>query len=79
MPRETTADKVLDTRGELCPMPVIKAKMTINALSSGQVLKLIASDPGSRADIPSWARMSGHQLVRQDLEDGAFVFWVKKG
>jgi TusA-related sulfurtransferase len=71
-------DKLVDTRGQLCPMPVIAAKLAANALASGKVLKLVASDPGSLADIPAWAESSGHHLLKQEKENGVFTFWVKK-
>ncbi len=72
-------DKLVDTRGQLCPMPVIAAKLAANVLASGKVLKLVASDPGSLADIPAWAESSGHHLLKQEKGNGVFTFWVKKG
>ena len=72
-------DSVLDTRGQLCPMPVIKAAGAIKALASGQVLKVLATDPGSKADFPAWAESLGHLLLKYEAKDGLFTYWIKKG
>ncbi|MBI4234493.1 MAG: sulfurtransferase TusA family protein [Chloroflexi bacterium] len=60
-------------------MPVIQAKQAMDKLSRGQVLKVIATDPGSKADIPSWARAAGHHLLKAEQQDKKFLFWVQKG
>ena len=76
----TIEDEVLDCRGQLCPMPVIQAAKTMNALAKGKVLKLISSDPGSLADIPAWAEAAGHQLVSKEGNGkGPFTFCVRHG
>jgi tRNA 2-thiouridine synthesizing protein A len=74
-----TADVTLDTSKTLCPVPVIKAKQTMDQLKIGQVMRLVATDPGSKADIPSFARMGGHELVATDHSDKQYVFYLKKG
>ncbi|MFN3974731.1 MAG: sulfurtransferase TusA family protein [Dehalococcoidia bacterium] len=71
--------QTLDTSGTLCPLPVIRAKQAMDKLAPGQVLKVIATDPGSKADIPSWARSAGHRLLQQAAEGKRFIFWVQKG
>ncbi len=71
-------DSVLDARGKLCPMPVIQAAGAIKALASGQVLKILATDPGSKADFPAWAESLGHRLLKQEAKDGLFTYWVQK-
>jgi len=73
------ADQVLDTRGLLCPMPVIHAAGAMKGLSSGQTLKVMASDPGSRADFPAWADSLGHRLLQQEHNNGLYVYWIQKG
>ena len=70
--------QTLDTRGTLCPVPIIRARQTMDKMSSGEVLKIVASDPGSKADVPGWARMSGHTLLQSDIQNGLFTFWVRK-
>lgn len=53
----------LDTRGLLCPMPVIKTQNAIRKLASGDVLTVLASDPGVLHDIPAWCRINGHRVL----------------
>ncbi|MBI4298172.1 MAG: sulfurtransferase TusA family protein [Chloroflexi bacterium] len=72
-------DKVLDTRGKLCPMPVIEASLVMKDLISGHVLKVLATDPGSKADFPAWAEASGHRLLKQEAKDTIFTYWIQKG
>jgi tRNA 2-thiouridine synthesizing protein A len=71
-------DKVLDARGLACPMPVVKAGKEMKALGPGQVLKILATDRGSIADIPAWAEDSGNELVEWREEGSTFVFFVRK-
>ncbi len=78
MSLEIQIDQVVDTKGELCPMPVIKARLAMDKLASGQVIKVIATDPGSKTDIPSWARTSGNKLLEAGEDNGTFVFLVEK-
>jgi tRNA 2-thiouridine synthesizing protein A len=73
---ETAAE--LDARGLLCPMPVVKTAKAMKELAPGEVLKLIATDRGSVADIPAWAATTGNELLEHYEEDGAFVFFLRK-
>ena len=72
-------DKVLDARGLLCPMPIVKAGKEMKALSAGQILKVVATDRGAIADFPAWAEDSGNELIEWHDEGGALVFFVRKG
>lgn len=54
---------VLDTKGMLCPGPVIKTSQAIKQIQVGQVLQVLATDPGSKPDLTSWARMTGNELL----------------
>jgi TusA-related sulfurtransferase len=72
-------DKVLDARGLLCPMPIVKAGKEMKLLTAGQVLKVIATDRGAIADFPAWAEDSGNELLEWREEGGALVFYVRKG
>jgi TusA-related sulfurtransferase len=74
-----TADKVLDARGLLCPMPIVKAGKEIKSLAAGQVLKILATDRGAIADVPAWAEDTGNELLEWHQEGGALVFFVRKG
>jgi len=69
----------LDARGLLCPMPVIKIAQAMKALAPGQVLKLLATDRGSIADIPAWAESTGNELLDWHDEGDFLVFFVRKG
>jgi TusA-related sulfurtransferase len=76
---QITEDKVLDARGLLCPMPVVKAGKEIKTLAAGQVLKILATDRGSVADVPAWAEDTGNELIEWHEEDGVFVYLVRRG
>ena len=76
---EITADHVLDARGLLCPMPVVRAGREIKSLATGQVMKIMATDRGAIADFPAWAEDTGNELVEWH-DDGEFlVFMIRKG
>jgi tRNA 2-thiouridine synthesizing protein A len=72
-------DRQLDVRGQLCPMPVVKTAKEIKSLATGQVLKVLATDRGSIADLPAWSADTGNPLLDWREEDGSLVFWFRKG
>ena len=76
---QVTEDRLLDARGLLCPMPVVKAAKEMKTLEPGQVLKLLATDRGSIADVPAWAEDTGNELLEWHEEDGVFVYLLRKG
>ncbi len=57
---------VLDVRGQLCPIPVIRTQSRIADLESGAILEIICTDPGAREDIPAWCRIHGHEVIAID-------------
>jgi tRNA 2-thiouridine synthesizing protein A len=71
--------KTLDASGLSCPMPVVKTKLEMNELASGQVLEVISTDRGSLSDIPAWAEGTGNRLISTEERDGAFHFLIEKG
>jgi tRNA 2-thiouridine synthesizing protein A len=71
-------DQVLDCSGLACPMPIIKTKKAVDGLQVGQVLKMIATDPGSVSDMDAWTKKTGHELLGSEQEDGKYIFYVKK-
>ena len=72
-------DQVLDCKGMLCPMPVVKTNKALKKLEVGQTLEMIATDPGSMPDMEAWARQTEHELVEaEDVGDGTFRFLIKK-
>lgn len=68
----------LDTRGLNCPLPILKAKKTINALTPGQTLRVTATDPGARKDFEAFCRQTGHELVESGESAGEFTFVIRK-
>ena len=73
------ADRTLDCRGLLCPMPVVRCSREMKALQPGQVLKLLATDRGAITDIPAWAADTGKELLEWHEEDAALVFYLRRG
>jgi TusA-related sulfurtransferase len=74
----TTADKELDTRGLNCPLPILKAKKALSEMASGEVLKVVATDPGSLRDFQAFARQTGNELVEQATLGDEFVHYVRR-
>jgi tRNA 2-thiouridine synthesizing protein A len=72
------ADKEIDTSGLNCPLPILKAKKALTDMQSGQVLKVIATDPGSWRDFEAFAKQTGNKLVFQEKTDTNFVFGLKR-
>jgi tRNA 2-thiouridine synthesizing protein A len=71
-------DAELDARGLLCPMPIVKTAKAMKELAPGQVLKLVATDRGSLADVPAWAEQTGNELVAQHDDGSEFTFYLRK-
>ncbi|MFJ4586231.1 sulfurtransferase TusA family protein [Pseudomonas sp. HN2] len=71
-------DVELDASGLNCPLPLLKAKMELNKLPSGAVLKVIATDAGSQRDFRTFAKLAGHALLREEGESGIYRYWLKK-
>lgn len=70
--------KELDARGLSCPLPILKTKKALNDIASGQVLKILATDPGSVRDMQAFANQTGHPLLASAEENRAFVFYLRK-
>ena len=71
-------DKELDARGLSCPLPILKTKKSLNDLTTGQVLKVIATDPGSVKDMQAFASQTGNPLLSSAEENKTYVFYLKK-
>jgi len=71
-------DKEVDARGLSCPLPILKTKKALNDMTSGQVLKVVATDPGSVKDMQSFATQTGNRLLSSTEEDKAYVFFFTK-
>ncbi|WP_372521776.1 sulfurtransferase TusA family protein [Sulfuricaulis sp.] len=74
-----TFDKELDTSGLSCPMPVMKCKKMLQSLAAGQVLHLLATDIGTKSDIPALVNKTGDQIMETSEADGKIHFYIKKG
>ena len=70
-------DKELDARGLSCPLPILKTKKSLNELASGQVLKIVATDPGSVKDFQAFCKQTGNELLSHS-EGPEFTFFMKK-
>lgn len=71
-------DKELDARGLQCPLPILRTKKALGELASGQVLKIIATDPGSVKDFAAFANQTGHELMTSTEAGGEFTFFIKR-
>jgi len=69
-----SVDQELDCSGMLCPVPVVKATKAIKQMEIGQVLKMIATDPGAPPDMAAWSRQTGHEILDETTEDDKFIF-----
>lgn len=72
------ADQEIDARGLSCPLPILRAKKALSTIDSGQVLKVMATDPGSKRDFEAFARQTGHTLLRTDDADQGWNFFLQK-
>jgi tRNA 2-thiouridine synthesizing protein A len=72
------ANKEIDTRGLNCPLPILKAKKALADMTSGQTLKVIATDPGSVRDFQAFARQTGNELVDQQTAGDEFIHWLRR-
>lgn len=72
------AQKELDTRGLNCPLPILKAKKSLNDMASGQLLKVVATDAGSVRDFQAFARQTGNDLVEQQTVGDEFIHIIRR-
>ena len=71
-------DKELDTRGLNCPLPILKAKKALAELASGQMLKVIATDPGSVRDFQAFAKQTGNELIEKQTMGADFIHVMRR-
>jgi tRNA 2-thiouridine synthesizing protein A len=71
-------DLEVDARGLNCPLPILKAKKALATVTSGQVIKVMSTDSGSKRDFEAFARQTGNSLVGQTLEDETWTFFLKR-
>ena len=75
---QTKADIELDLSGLTCPMPLLKAKQALNKMEAGQVLKVLATDPGSERDFQVFTEQSGNNLLEFENHEGTFGYLIQK-
>lgn len=75
---QTEATSTLDARGLNCPLPILRTRKALTGLSSGDTLKIIATDPGSVKDIDSFCKQTGHSLIASNDEQSEFTFVIQK-
>ena len=68
----------VDAKGLNCPLPVLRTKKALNDMTSGQFLRILATDPGSVRDFEAFCRQTGHELLQQREDSGVFVFLLKR-
>lgn len=71
-------DKELDARGLNCPLPILRCKKSLAELTAGQVLKVVATDPGAIKDFEAFAKQTGNELLSSAQAGGEFTFFIKK-
>jgi len=70
-------DGTLDTRGLMCPMPIVKLAKKVKEMKSGQVLELLADDVGAKEDVPAWCSRTGNALMGMEEEGKILKFYIK--
>jgi tRNA 2-thiouridine synthesizing protein A len=73
-----TISSTVDAKGQSCPGPLVSLAKAIRGASSGDLLELLATDPGSKSDVPSWAELSGNELLEATEADGVYRYVVRK-
>lgn len=68
----------MDVRGLNCPLPILRAKKALNEMKSGEVLRIVATDPGSQKDFQAFARQTGHELLSSTQQGPEFTYLLKR-
>ncbi len=74
----TTDMHTLDARGLNCPLPILRTRKAISGMNAGEVLEVVATDPGSVKDMDSFCSQTGHQLLSSQEAEGRFIFRIRK-
>jgi tRNA 2-thiouridine synthesizing protein A len=78
MSADIKVDQLLDAKGLSCPLPILKTKKAVEALTKDQVLKVETTDPGSKNDMAAWAKRTGNEILKVEEGSGTFTFYIKK-
>ncbi|MDB5820119.1 MAG: hypothetical protein JWQ11_3759 [Rhizobacter sp.] len=76
--QDIQADKEVDARGMNCPLPILKAKKALADMKTGQLLKVLATDPGSMRDFQAFSRQTGNELIQQDTVNAEFIHVLRR-
>jgi tRNA 2-thiouridine synthesizing protein A len=68
----------VDARGQSCPGPLVSLHRSLKDAERGDLLELLATDPGSKSDVPSWSRLSGHELLEATEAEGVYRYVIRK-
>ncbi len=71
-------DAELDVRKLACPLPILRAKKALSAMSSGQVLRIVATDPGAPKDFADFCRKTDNELLSSTEQDGEYIFLIRR-
>ncbi len=71
-------DKEVDARNLNCPLPILRCKKGLSDMQEDEVLKIVATDPGSVKDFAAFCKQTSHELLASDKQDGTFTFYIKK-
>lgn len=78
MTEDIKVDMELDLKGLLCPLPMVRVSQNISKVNIGGIIRATATDPASLADIPSWARSTGNEIIKQERDGQNIIFYVKR-
>lgn len=76
---ELTSEHLLEAEGLRCPEPVMMIRKSIRAMTSGEILKVIADDPSTKRDIPTFCEFMDHQLIKKQIDRIPYLYWIQKG
>jgi tRNA 2-thiouridine synthesizing protein A len=70
--------RTFDASGLRCPMPILKTKKEITEVQIGEILKVVATDIGTKKDFPAWSKRTGHEILELQEADGKFIWFIKR-
>jgi tRNA 2-thiouridine synthesizing protein A len=68
----------VDARGLSCPLPIVRTAIAIKALAPGELIEVLATDPGSTKDFTAWAKTTGHALIESSVSEGVYRFVLRR-
>ena len=74
----TAVATTVDARGQSCPGPLVGVARALKVAARGDLIEVLCTDPGSRSDVPAWAKLTGNELLEATEDDGHFRYVVRK-